>query len=769
VLNRLQLFRNVGLFDSVSTPATLALAPLTLIYAENGRGKTTLSAILRSLATGTALPIIERHRLGAANPPHIVIGCDGGPPPATFQNGVWNRTVPNMAVFDDTFVDENICSGLVIESEHRQRLHEFILGAQGVALNAALQQAVDDVESHNRALRAKADAIPAADRGGIAVDDFCALPCRADIDDAIQDAERNLNAAKEQESIRIADRFAPFGLPKISADEINAVLATELADLDETAAERVQAHLAEIGAGGEAWVAAGMERVAAHSLESCPFCAKSLHDSTVIEYYRAYFSDAYAALKVSVATAMQEFTRFHGNGSPSDFDSPAAFERAIRIAVERRQFWSRFTDIPQIALDTAEIARARSAAQASVLSVLRGKQDRPLERMQLGQDAMAAIEAFERRRLEVEDLSHSLQRANDAIAVVREQAAAGNVVALTRDVARLRAAKARHSPAIAPLCADYLAEKAAKVAAEQRRDAARTALNQYREAIFPAYQTAINEYLRKFNAGFRLSQIAPQNTRAGSACTYNVLINDLPIAIGAAAAPGAPSFRNSLSSGDRNTLALAFFFASLDQDPALADKIVVIDDPVSSLDEHRSLTTVQELRRLVQRTRQVIVLSHNKPFLCSVWDATDQTPHATLEVVRDGDGSTIRAWDVNRDMITLHDRRHEILRNYMVSAAGADAREVAQALRPVLEAFCRVAYPAEYPPGMMLGPFRDICEQRVSAANEILNQADIAELRDLTEYVNLFHHDTNPAWQSQRINDAELLDFVRRTLAFTRR
>lgn len=98
-------------------------------------------------------------------------------------------------------------------------------------------------------------------------------------------------------------------------------------------------------------------------------------------------------------------------------------------------FRSRFADIPQIALDTAEIARARSAAQARVLSVLRGKQDRPLERMQLGQDAMAAIEAFERRRLEAEDLSHSFQRENDAIAVVREQAAAGNVVALTRDVA----------------------------------------------------------------------------------------------------------------------------------------------------------------------------------------------------------------------------------------------------------------------------------------------------------------------------------------------
>ena len=519
-------------------------------------------------------------------------------------------------------------------------------GAQGVALNAALQQAVDDVETHNRALRAKADAIPAAERGGLAVDDFCALPTRADIDDVIQEAERNLAASREQQSIRTAGIFEPFLLPEISTDAISTVLAEELADLEATAAKKVQVHLVGIGEGGEAWVAAGMERVAEHALEYCPFCAQNLSGSTIINHYRAYFSEAYAGLKERVARKIEEFT-FYGGGSPGDFDSPADFERAIRVAVERRQFWSRFTDIPEIALDTAAITQAWSAAKAVVLATLHAKQDRPLESLQLSRDATAAIQTYELRRREVELLSYSLQDANRAIAVVREQAAAGNIVALERDVALYRAAKARHSPALAPLCADYLAEKAAKASAEARRDAARTALNRYRETIFPAYQSAINEYLRRFNAGFRLTQITPQNMRGGSACTYNVLINNQEIPIGATTIPGNPSFRNSLSAGDRNTLALAFFFASLDQDQELADKIVVIDDPVSSLDEHRSLTTVREMRRLMQRTQQVVVLSHNKPFLCSIWDATEGTQRVALELVRDGDGSSIRAWEVN--------------------------------------------------------------------------------------------------------------------------
>ena len=48
MINRFQLLRNIGQFDSVDDEAEIPLAKVALIYAENGRGKTTISAILRS-------------------------------------------------------------------------------------------------------------------------------------------------------------------------------------------------------------------------------------------------------------------------------------------------------------------------------------------------------------------------------------------------------------------------------------------------------------------------------------------------------------------------------------------------------------------------------------------------------------------------------------------------------------------------------------------------------------------------------------------------
>lgn len=61
----IRLLRNIGQFDSVSAGATIPLARLTLVYSENGMGKTTLAAVLRSLGTGDPVPIADRRRLAA--------------------------------------------------------------------------------------------------------------------------------------------------------------------------------------------------------------------------------------------------------------------------------------------------------------------------------------------------------------------------------------------------------------------------------------------------------------------------------------------------------------------------------------------------------------------------------------------------------------------------------------------------------------------------------------------------------------------------------
>ena len=207
MIETIQLLRNLGQFDSVDAGRQIPINKIALVYAENGRGKTTLAAVLRSLGNGDPTPINERRRLGSTNPPHVVINGSGNTS-ALFQDGAWQRRLGSIMVFDDTFVSENICSGMKVETDHRQNLHELIIGSQGVVLNTALQAFVDRIEQHNRDLQQKGNAIPSALRGDLSVEAFCALEPRDGIEEAIQEAERNLAAGRQADEIQRYRLFA---------------------------------------------------------------------------------------------------------------------------------------------------------------------------------------------------------------------------------------------------------------------------------------------------------------------------------------------------------------------------------------------------------------------------------------------------------------------------------------------------------------------------------------------------------------------------------
>jgi wobble nucleotide-excising tRNase len=766
VINRIQLIRNIGQFESVNSIERIQLQRFVLIYAENGRGKTTLTAVLRSLATGDPVPITERRRLGAQHPPHVILDCAGGPPSAIFQLGQWSRNILGIVIFDDRFIDENVYSGLAVDPEHRQNMHQLVLGSQGVALNQQLQDSVRQVELDNAAIRRAGEFIPATALGGLSIDQFCALPPRPDIDEAILAAERALAAARQQEPIRLTQPFDQITLPAFDIPTIEEILSRDLPALDEQAAALVQAHIAEIGINGESWIANGLERTVerADAVNTCPFCAQDLTASPVIAHYRAYFSEEYSSLKQAISDAISMNTRLHGG------DVPISFERAVRVAVERQQFWSRFAEVPEIALDTATLVNDWLSARECVGAALESKRNAPLERMALSPEDIDAIHRFNERREQIAVINQIVADANRSILTIKDEVASADPRELLASLNRLKAVKARHEEPVSTSCNEYLAAQTQKVNSEAAREQAKRALEQYRTTVFPTYQTAINDYLDLFNADFRIGRVVAADTRGGPTCNYDIVVRNTSVAVaGGASVRGVPSFGSVLSAGDRNALALAFFFASLDREVDPTSKIVVIDDPVSSLDEHRALTTIQVLRRTGQRVSQLIILSHSKTFLCSIYEGIDPTLRIGLKIERDTDGSTLALWDVNRDLVSEHDRRHSLLRSFVDKGPNNNSFEVASSIRPHLEAFLRVAFPEVYVPGTLLGPFLRICRHRYGNPDQILDHADMQELEDIKEFANRFHHDTNPAWRTEHINDRQLQGFVTRTLRLARR
>ncbi len=758
MLDKFSLIRNVGKFDSVNAGANLHLNKLALIYAENGRGKTTLATILRSLGDNEPLPIVERTRLGGQGEPHIVIANNHGDT-AMFQHGAWDDSDVNILVFDDSFVADNIYSGIDVDTEHRQKLHEFIIGAEGVALNSALQHVVARIEVHNQAIREKGARITAVMRCGLSIEAFCALEDIEDVDNLLQEAERALAAARKSEAIAQKNTFISLSLPDFNLEALNTLLSKTLPDIEAASAAQVSEHIGSFGKGGESWVAAGMTVVKENDLNDCPFCKQDLFGSEIISHYQSIFSQGYSALKEDISTCFSSLERDHRT------EFMTAFERNVRTITEIRQFWSEFIYIPDIDLDTVLVARLWRSCFDAIKAVLKAKKESPLEDFTLNQEIFDLVDEYRTVRKTVHELSDSLVALNEQIKILKERTAESNVAALEANLSSLRAVKSRYSNAVSALCDDYLEELALKVATEEQRAQARAALDQYREQVFPKYQEAINRYLVKFNAGYRLDNVSSVNNRGGSSCNYSVLIENTPVPLRSNQV-GQPSFKSTLSSGDRNTLALAFFFSSIEMNNNKANMIVTIDDPMTSLDDHRSLTTIQQIKEIVDVVEQVIVLSHSKPFLCNLWSSARSLPVSATKISRSGSSSTLSEWDVNQDCITEHDRNYSKVCEFIENGYGNDERSVAVALRPVLESYIRVIYPNTFPPGSLLGPFISICEQRENTQAQIISPASRTELRALLDYANRFHHDTNPAWQTANINEQELLNHAIRTIDF---
>ncbi len=76
-----------------------------------------------------------------------------------------------------------------------------------------------------------------------------------------------------------------------------------------------------------------------------------------------------------------------------------------------------------------------------MLTTLRAKAAAPLDRMELAQDTCIDRRICGAHRAAITTISNALQACNAPIAIVKEQAAAANLAALTADLTRLQAVK----------------------------------------------------------------------------------------------------------------------------------------------------------------------------------------------------------------------------------------------------------------------------------------------------------------------------------------
>ena len=359
--------------------------------------------------------------------------------------------------------------------------------------------------------------------------------------------------------------------------------------------------------------------------------------------------------------------------------------------------------------------------------------------------------------------NQTIEMLNKRIQKMKYLIASGDLNETKNAMWRLQAVKKRYAPQVTLIVEDYKKAKKNKEILEEEKRTAKKDLDQHSDSVIAAYQKGINKLLDRFNPEFRITNAGRDYLGGVPRSKYQLLINETTIEL--SGNDQHPCFKNTLSSGDRSTLALAFFLAKLEQDPDIGSKVVVLDDPFTSLDRFRRNCTRDLIRTLAEKAEQVIVLSHDPQFLKIIWDQLSSSNMKTLQLSKVGNSVAITEWDIKEETKNLYFKQHDSLMAFIYDGIGEnDLLSIARKIRPVIEGWLRYRYPNQFTPKEWLGDMTKKIQEAGDDQPLSHSKDSFDDLYDIKEYTNKYHHNQINPSDNEPIDQTELEGYVKRTL-----
>lgn len=687
MIERLIRLQRIGqLENAMSSP--IELAPVTTIYGENGRGKSTFASVLRSLATGDPGAIRCGPSLGAEAPPNATVRVNGSH--YVFDNGVWNQPFEDLLIFDSAFVNANVYSGEAIEPSHRQQFLQFALGAEGVRLTKEIENINVEVDGLNSRLAGLAGQL-LSHADPYDVPKFVALTVPTDVEEQLVAAEKRLETLEDAARISKLSPYPILNKVNHSIDRAQAIMAKTIDDISEDAAKQVRHHIdAHLDANGEEWLRVGTSYM--HD-DTCPFCQQVVPPfDTIIDAYKSFFSSTYKALEVEIETMRANIdTEFSAN--QLELIRTQLDEAAAASVVWRELLPGPHPTIPNF----GKLSDRWRHAHTNLIIDLDRKRRSPVEAMSVSDATTSAVAALASSVQALETYNQEAVRANKNIAAFKSGLTDDQVDVVRAEVKKLTAAKARLDPVVADLCASHNIATARKKEISDTKKELRTQLADYTDTMLATFQGSINEILSTFNASFRVERLDVSHVQGVPRSDLAVSVKGEPVALGQRDNQDGMQFATALSDGDKRSLALAFFLARTRVDPRIAQYVVVVDDPVASFDAPRRMATAHALASIAESARQLILMSHDAPFLRDFQQVLpSQIDHRSFELARVGSGSSLESCDLDR---LCRDRYYRVYEDLLLfadkSVPAGEEEDIAMKVRKYLEGNLKARFPIE--------------------------------------------------------------------------
>lgn len=754
MLQRIESIDGVGLF-AASRGAAHKLEQTAFIYAGNGRGKTTLTSVLRSAGTGDASFVEDRRTIDGTADPKVTLQFDNGLR-VKYENGAWSETRSEIRVFDTNFIENNVFSGGEVTSEHRRNLLNFALGDRAVAAQRSEEKAVADQQTASAKIKTITAAL-SIHAGPLPLPVFRALAVEQDPENKIAALSKRLADATRSGAIAAQPAPAVFQIPTIDLERFWAVLNRTLTDLHAEAEQIVSAHIESLDSPSAAsWLSQGQQF---DNHDTCPYCAQSTSDVPLIKMYQSHFNDAYLSLKSSITEAAALVDR---STLPSIAEELAHQRSRANQILEP---WAALVEVGPLGQELDDLAVTSLANLRDLLEELFSrKAAAPTDEIGSDDELEEAHRLWDQFVGVYSDENEVVSSYIEKIEAFKANLLSDSIEKIGEELRNANMAVTRHSADVKALFQELSTAETALKTAELAKREARANLTTVMTRTLTKYRSDINNYLRNLGAAFAIDEIRTNFLGSSPRSDYGITLRGKSVKLNG----GKPSFATALSEGDKRTLAFAFFVASTLDDPNASDKIIVIDDPVSSLDRSRREYTTDLLVQMSEKALQLILLAHDANFLrdtrVKFQKRQPPTRISTTQIQRTaGDYSDFSAIDLDRECETPYYTNYRMVDEF-VTGKHNDARAAATALRPLLEGYLHRRFPGKLSSSSMLGAAISEIDGAVLPNPLVHMQNSIPELRDLNSFAGNFHHDTNPGYASHIADPTSIATFGQRVL-----
>ena len=243
MLERISQVQGIGLLHDANGKSH-PLRKATLIYGDNGRGKSTLATILRSLSIGDASLIAASKTLDGKLAPKVMLQFGSGHP-VNFDLGAWSEQRSEVLVFDANFIERNVHSGGAVSTNQRKNLLEFALGEPAVAARATVDKTTTDAKKASDDVQALVSQLSGF-HPAMTLAQFEKLAVVPDADKQLATLQTQINAAGNINAISAMAVPTVIAEPTLDLAGIFSVLGISLKDVHADAELIVKKHLGKL-------------------------------------------------------------------------------------------------------------------------------------------------------------------------------------------------------------------------------------------------------------------------------------------------------------------------------------------------------------------------------------------------------------------------------------------------------------------------------------------------------------------------------------------